>query len=167
MTLPANLILAETDRDMLLAHARELGKLLAYTPASSADAEAETLVAVTKLLMVLPGAKSTETGNEARGEAYLVALDDVAPWAVQEAIRKWYRGEHGAKYDYRWAPVPADLRTLAYVEQFRIKNRITMLERVANAEAIVEYSDEHRGNMLKRLQEVVRINPEQSAEAAE
>lgn len=157
MALPENLILSADDRSQLLGHARELGKLLSYTPLESADAEAETLVTVTKMLMVLPGAKSSETGNEARGEAYLAALDDVPPWAVHEAVRKWYRGEHGTKYDYRWAPVPADLRSLAYVEQFRIKNRITMLERVANAEPLVEYSDEHRKMMLDRLAAVMRM----------
>lgn len=172
LTLPENLILSSQDRELLLAHATELRKFLGHTPLMSANAEAETLVIVTKMLMVLPGAKSSETGNEARGEAYLAALDDIAPWAVQEAIRKWYRGDHGPKYDYRWAPVPADLRALAFFEQYRIKNRITLIERVANAEALVEFSDEHCAEMRRRLKEIGnplarierRIKPENHTE---
>jgi hypothetical protein len=151
LTLPATMILAPAERELLLDHANELAKFLDDTPQQSADAEAQMLVIVTKMLMVLPGAKSSETGNEARGEAYLAALDDIAPWAAQEAIRKWYRGEWGADFDYRWAPVPADLRKLAFAEQFKIKNRATLLVRVANAEALVEFSDEHRGMMLQRI----------------
>jgi len=155
LTLPQNLVPSADDRDHMLAHARELGKLISFTPAESADAEAQTLVIITKMLMVLPGAKSSETANEARGEAYLAALDDIAPWAVQEAVRKWYRGEHGPKFDYRWAPVPADLRGLAYAEQFRVKNRITMLERVAHAEPLLEFSEEHCARMRERLSKLV------------
>jgi hypothetical protein len=155
LTLPASLILPGNERDHLLAHTRELGKLESYTPQGSADAEAEILVIVTKMLMVLPGQKSSEIGNEARGEAYLAALDDIAPWAVQEAVRKWYCGDHGAKFDYRWAPAPADLRALAYAEQFCVKRRISMLERVANAEGLVEFREEHRASMRVRFSKLI------------
>jgi len=105
LTLPAAMILSDIESVMVRRHIADLGSLVVSTPATSADAEAETLVIVTKMLLALPGQRSTDTGNEAKGEAYLAALDDVPPWAVQEAVRKWYRGEHGSKFDYRWSPV--------------------------------------------------------------
>lgn len=159
---------------MMLQHIAGLSKLVERTPANGADCEAETLVIVTKMLLALPAARSTETGNEAKGEAYLAALDDVPPWAVQEAVRKWYRGEHGSKYDYRWSPVPADLRTLARNEEFRIRGRMTMLDRITKAEPLIEYSDEHRLAMVERVADLFRVQtmanipPEpRAAEAAE
>ena len=155
LTLPADLILSDTERAMVEQHIRSLGTLVEKTPANSADCEAETLIIVTKMLLALPGQKSTDTGNEAKGEAYLAALDDVPPWAVQEAVRKWYRGEHGGKFDYRWSPVPADLRSLARNEEFKVRGRMTVLERIARAVPLVEFSPEHCENMLKRLQEVI------------
>jgi hypothetical protein len=142
---------------MIQQHVGALSKLVEVTPANSADCEAEILVIVTKLLLALPAAKSTEQGNEAKGEAYLAALDDVPSWAVQEAIRKWYRGEHGPKFDYRWAPAPADLRRLACYEAAKIHARMRALHRLCEAEALIEFSDEHRQTMLERLQGLFRM----------
>ena len=155
LTLPAAMILSDIESVMVRRHIADLGSLVVSTPQTSADAEAETLVIVTKMLLALPGQRSTDTGNEAKGEAYLAALDDVPPWAVQEAVRKWYRGEHGSKFDYRWSPVPADLRSLARNEEFKVRGRMTVLERIVKAEALIEYSDDHREMMLKRLQIVI------------
>lgn len=155
LTLPAAMVLTEQQRSMVEQHIAALGSLVAFTPVSSADCEAETLVIVTKMLLALPSQRSTETGNEAKGEAYLAALDDIPPWAVQEAVRKWYRGEHGSKFDYRWSPVPADLRSLARNEEFKVRGRMTVLERIAAAVPLLEFTDEHCAEMLSRLQEVV------------
>lgn len=151
LTLPESLVLTENQKAMVGQHICGLSKLVERTPTTSADAEAETLVIVTKMLLVLPSQRSTETGNEAKGEAYLAALDDVAPWAVQEAVRKWYRGECGDKYDYRWSPVPADLRRISRSEEFRVRGRMTMLSRLIEAVPLLEYADDHRKDMLDRL----------------
>ena len=71
------------------------------------DAYAQkTLVAVSKMLMTLAGRDAGGMAGEARGEAYMAALEDIPYWAVEEAIRHWYRGECGA-HDYRWPPDPA------------------------------------------------------------
>lgn len=158
LTLPDSMILADGEREMVQHHIAGLGALVAHTPANSADCEAETLVTVTKMLLALPGQRSSDTGNEAKGEAYLAALDDVPPWAVQEAIRKWYRGEHGSKFDYRWSPVPADLRALARNEEFKVRGRITVLDRMLSAVPLLEFTEEHCEKMsskLKALSEVL------------
>lgn len=156
LTLPTAMVLSEAEKSMVLRHVSDLGTLVEKTPANSADSEAETLVIVTKMLLALPGQRSTDTGNEAKGEAYLAALDDIPSWAVQEAVRKWYRGEHGSKYDYRWSPVPADLRSLARGEEFKIRGRMSLLERICKAVPLIEFSEEHRKTMLERLQTVIR-----------
>jgi hypothetical protein len=63
-----------------------------------------------KMLLAYPMAAGSAESGKARGEAYLDALDDVPPWALAEAIRKWHRGECGPDHNYRFAPAPAELR---------------------------------------------------------
>ena len=84
-------------------------------------------------MMVLPSSQAGEESSDARAEAYMAALEDVPSWAVDAAIRGWYRSEYGAGYNYRWAPGPAELRTVAYLEAWKVKERIRDLERVLEA----------------------------------
>jgi hypothetical protein len=68
-------------------------------------------ILLTKLTMAYPSSGGSERGAEARAEAYGAALDDLAPWALAEAIRKWHRGELGDQ-NYNFAPSPATLRAV-------------------------------------------------------
>src|SRR5690349_15135472 len=74
MTLPASLMPSPDQREAIERHAAALAPLLEQTPAANADYEAATLVLVTKLMMALPGARTSEEGAEATGEAYMAAL---------------------------------------------------------------------------------------------
>jgi hypothetical protein len=149
--LPAAMILSDNDREMVLSHASHLSKHLDQTPIMSATSEAETLTIIAKMMQALPGAKATEDSAEAKGEAYMAALDDVPTWAVREAVRKWYRAECGPKFNYSWAPSPGDLRTIARIEEASVRYRVNSLNKIAFAVPLVEFSDEHRAEMLKKL----------------
>lgn len=73
-----------------------------------------TLGLIGKMLLAYPMAGSSAEAGKARGEAYLDALDDVPAWAINEAIRRWHRGEGGGQgCNYRFAPAPAELRFAA------------------------------------------------------
>jgi hypothetical protein len=154
-TLPPGMMLASSEKKAIAAYAGELGKMLEHTPEKTATAEAETLVHVTKLMLALPGMRSSETGAEAAGEAYQAALDDMPPWAVAAAIRRWYRGDAmqigKIPHDYRWRPAPAILRALAFAEACTVKGRVIELGRLISAVPRIEYSHEHRVHMLERL----------------
>ena len=118
-TISTSLILSPAEREALEHHVSALDRLCDDTPANSSDAEAAMLVVVTKMMMVLPTVTQNELSAEARGEAFMVALDDIPVWSVQAAIRRWYRGdcgtdERGRPYDYHWCPAPADLRRVAF-----------------------------------------------------
>ena len=166
--LPESLILSDDLRKDVLNHVSHLSKHLGMTPQTSADAEAQTLAIVAKMMLALPGQRATEDSAEAKGEAYMAALDDVAPWAVSEAVRRWYRAECGPKYNYAWAPAPGDLRTIALTEQARVSGRIVVLENIAYATPIVEFSDEHcaemRAKMKKLSLQIGRMPHQQAAE---
>ncbi len=159
LTLPGELTLSDEQRQLIMSHLDSLRLLLAQTPEASPAAEAETLVSVTKLLLALPSQKTTEEGAEAKGEAYMAALDVVPSWAVAAAIRKWYRGESG-KQDYNWAPAPAILRHVSMLETLPFHERIKLLERLLGAAEFIDCSaDLVRGRAaVAGLHKAARVN---------
>lgn len=111
-------------------------------------------------MLALPSSQQNEAGAEATGEAFQAALDDVPHWAVAAAVRRWYRGdcglnERGQAYDYHWRPAPAELRSIALVEKWRVKQRAETLRKLLAAEPLIEFSDEHCAQMRARLAEVI------------
>lgn len=149
LTLPRGLELTTAQAQAIDSHIDSLRFLLGQTPEASQEAEAETLVLVTKMLLVLPSQRTSETGAEAKGEAYMDALDDVPTWSVRAGLRKWYRGEcgedeNGKPYDYRWAPGPADLRRVSLACLTPTRARILQLERLLSAVPFVDCSAELR-----------------------
>lgn len=160
-TLPANLTLAVAERDELARHFSELDRLCNRTPANDAQAEQDTLVAVTKMMLVLPSTTHSELSAEVRGEAFMAALDDMPAWAVQAAIRSWYRREcgkndKGEPYDYHWCPAPAELRCITLAEMRWVNERASTIQTLLKAEPRIEYSDEHRRSMCERLAQLGR-----------
>jgi hypothetical protein len=88
---------------------------------------------VANLLLAFPIPNGTSEAGRARAEAYLLALDDIPPWAIAEAIKRWHRGECGHGYNYRWAPAPAELRALSLERLRPAKETIAHLEAVLRA----------------------------------
>jgi hypothetical protein len=88
---------------------------------------------IANLLLAFPITNGTSEAGRARAEAYLLALDDVPPWAIAEAIKRWHRGECGDGYNYRWAPAPAELRALSMERLLPAKETIAHLEAVLGA----------------------------------
>src|ERR1700681_1960335 len=113
LTLPGSQMPTEGQRAAMEDHLRYLRLLLGQTPQNDEDFAKLTFAAITKLMLVKPARAGGAEASEARGEAYIMALDDVPYWAVMLAIRKWHRGEcgtneHGEAYVYRWAQESAD-----------------------------------------------------------
>lgn len=126
-------------------HIDSLLSYLQETTAESDEAETQTASEVTSLLQVLPSARKSELGAEARADVYLDVLDDVPWWAVKAAIKRWHRhdcgtDERGEPHDYRWAPGPGTLRQVAYRETWGIKQRIRDLQKVLDAREHVDCS---------------------------
>lgn len=159
-TLPANLILNDAERFEVERHAMELDTLCAQTPIDAAEWEAATLIEITELMLVLPSSQQNETAVEATGKAFQIALDDVATWAVAAAIRRWHRAEcgeneRGQSYDYHWRPAPAELRRIALIVMWRVKERARILRKLLITEPLIEFSDGHCAQMRARLAAVI------------
>jgi hypothetical protein len=95
-----------------------------------------------QMLMAYPMSGGSEETGKARAGAYLGALDDLPPWAINEAIRRWHRGEGGgSSASYRFAPAPAELRYAAMQILQPAKQTIAHLECVLNALTIERAMD--------------------------
>lgn len=106
--LSGGLTLTADDRARMAAKVAELEAI------SESDDGTETrkvrLALLGNMLMAYPTSGGSEESGRARAGAYLVALDDVPPWAIAEAIRRWHRGEGSNGGNHRFAPAPAELR---------------------------------------------------------
>jgi hypothetical protein len=141
----------------MVAHISDLENCLRQTPERDDECGRATIVLVTKMLLSMPSAAMTEDGAEAKAEAYMDALEDVPSWAVQAAIRGWHRLEYGDKFNYRWAPVPSELRTVAYLEAWKTKERIRDLTRVISADVLFEQSPEQESKMKEKVEPLLKI----------
>jgi hypothetical protein len=155
-TLPPNLILSGVERDEIERHLRMLDSLFGPTPFDDAQVEGRMLIELTKMALSTTAPRQNEASAEARGEAYLTALEDLPLWAVQAAIRRWHRGDagknhRGEAYDYHWPPAPAELRMIALLELWRVKERAALLRKLLSAEPLIEFTEEHCRTMREKL----------------
>lgn len=143
LVLPANLMPSSDQRQAMTAHRDSLRSYLLETPANSVTAETRVATAVSKLITVLAGERKSDLAEEARSDVYLDVLDDVPWWAVDAAVRAWFRhdcgtDERGRPHDYKWAPDPGTLRRIALTLTYPIGARIRTMERVLEAREYVD-----------------------------
>lgn len=138
-------------------HVAGLQAALAMTPYEDQAHGELTMTTVSKMQLVLPSKESGELAGEAKGEAYMAALEDVPSWAVQEAMRKWHRSEYGPKYDYKWQPGPSTLRELAMIETYRVMGVRRRLNDLLLAEPLIEFTPEQEAAMKSRVAEFLKM----------
>jgi hypothetical protein len=143
MTLPADLMPTAEQRQAMTSHQDSLRSFLLDTPDRSVQAETRVATAVAKLITVLAGERKSDLADEARSEVYMDVLDDVPCWAVEAAVRRWFKhdcgsDERGKSHDYKWAPDPGTLRKIAQQEIYGISARIGQIQRVLEARPYVD-----------------------------
>jgi len=125
--------------------------------------EAHAVMIATLLLKGMP--KLDQESSDALTDDYLDAIEDLPAWSIREALRKWNRGEsrllHAKPHNYDFRPSPPTLRRLSMLEVAVVRDRITKLHKLSNAQPLIEYSLEHRQDMLRRLAAVVSGLPSQ------
>lgn len=147
MTLPAALMPTEAQRQAMASHQDSLRSFLLDTPAHSVQAETRVATAIAKLVTVLAGERKSDLADEARSEVYMDVLDDVPCWAVEAAVRRWFKhdcgsDERGKAHDYKWAPDPGTLRKIAQQEVYGLSDRIGQIQRVLEARPYVDCTEQ-------------------------
>lgn len=155
--LPKSLILGKEQRMQVEQHISALTAALAMTPEEDIRHGEQTMTTVTKMALVLPSREVGDLASEARGEAFMAALEDVPSWAVQEAMRKWHRGEYGPKHDYKWQPAPATLRQLAMAETYMVMGTRRRLKELLIAEPLREFTEGEEASMRAKLAQYLTL----------
>lgn len=146
LVLPTELMPTPEQRQAMTSHQESLRSFLQQTPAVDPSAETRIATAVSKLLTVLAGERKSDLVEEARGEVYLDVLDDVPSWAVEAAVRRWFKhdcgsDERGKPYNYVFAPDPGTLRKIAQEDVHALGARIGKLQRLLDAREYVDCRD--------------------------
>ena len=123
------------------------------TPKQDDKAHDHSLGLVTKFLLALTAASVSEVQMRARGGAYMQALDDIPPWALAEAIRRWHRGEAGVEAP-GW-PIPSMLRSVCVDVLNGAEGRIEVLDRVLVASKMPKKTDQERETMVGRFKSLI------------
>ena len=144
LVLPSPMLPSPEQRQAMMAHMDSLRSYLAQTPATGEQWEIKVATSVSKL-SVLAGEKRSELGTDAWSEVYLDVLDDVPYWAVDVALKLWFKhdcgtDEKGKPHDYKWAPDPGTLRKIALRETYNMSARIGTLQRLLDAREYVDCS---------------------------
>jgi hypothetical protein len=81
-------------------------------PTDAVLAQEQRFALIGQMLLAYPSGDASVEATMARGATYLGSLDDIPPWALQDAIDQWNRGKAGNE-NYAFMPPPAVLRRLA------------------------------------------------------
>jgi hypothetical protein len=136
LNFPSGMALSEPERQDLNDRMTALEKLTTGTNLQPAECSRARLSLLTKLLLGYPAAGGgTDRAAEARLGFYLEAVGDIAPWALDAAIKRWVRGDvENANIDF--APSPGTLRRLCEVELAPFLEQVAKIRRLLSAVSI-------------------------------
>lgn len=141
LNFPSGMELSEADRKDLTVRLAELRQVTTGENLTQAECSKARLSLLTKLLLGYPTAGgATEQAAEARLGFYLESVSDIAPWALDAAIKRWVRGDIG-KGNIDFAPSPGALRRLCEEELEPFEAQIFKLRRLLSAMPIERAMD--------------------------
>lgn len=141
LNFPSQMGLTGTERKWIGGRLKALQAISTGENLPQAECEKARLSLLTKLLLGYPAAGvTTEKAADARLGFYLEAVGDVAPWALDAAIKRWVRGDvPNANVDF--APSPGALRRLCEgeLEPYQaIMNRLNRLQCAVSIERAMD-----------------------------
>lgn len=133
LNFPSGMGLSETQREDLIARLEQLRQATTGENLSAAQCSKARLSLVTKLMLGYPAAGgSSDEAAQSRLSFYLEAVSDIAPWALDAAIKRWVRGDVG-KGNIDFAPSPGALRRLCEEELEPLEAQMVKLRRLLTA----------------------------------
>jgi hypothetical protein len=136
LNFPSGMELSEPQRKEIEDRIANLGRLVTTGNLAAAECSRARLSLLTELLMGFPSAgNQSDKATDARLKFYLEAIGDVAPWALDAAIKRWVSGDvENANVDF--APSSGALRRLCETEIEPFHQQITKLKRLLSAVSI-------------------------------
>jgi hypothetical protein len=133
LNFPSGMGLSEGERKEIAVRLAELRRVTTGENLAPAQCLKARLSLLTRMLLAYPTAGGgTELAAEARLSFYQEAVSDIAPWALDAAIKRWVRGDIG-KGNIDFAPSPGALRRLCEEELEPFEAQIVKLKRLLSA----------------------------------
>jgi hypothetical protein len=141
LNFPTGMELSEEERNQSISLLAELRAVIDGTNLEAKVCSKARYSLLTKMLMGYPMAASASAEQGvARLEMYLEALDDMPPWSISNALKRWNKGECGdigmGQLNYSFAPAPAILRTICKLELRPFEDQAVKLSQLLSAVSI-------------------------------
>lgn len=133
LNFPSGMDLTEEQREDIKVRLEQLRQATTGENLSQVECSKARLSLLTKLMLGYPAAGgSSDEAAQSRLSFYQEAVSDIAPWALDAAIKRWVRGDVG-KGNIDFAPSPGALRRLCEDELEPFEAQITKLRRLLAA----------------------------------
>lgn len=141
LNFPSGMELSEADRNLSISLLAELRAVIDGTNLDAKTCSKARFALVAKLIANSPmAASAAPEAGLARQEMYLEALDDMPPWSISNALKRWNKGECAdvgmGQFNYNFAPAPPILRALCKAEIKPLENQASKLKRLLSAVSI-------------------------------
>lgn len=136
LNFPAGMELTAAERTQSTSLLEEIQAAIAGTNLDPATCAKARFSLLTKMVLASPMASNaTEQQSTARLDMYLEALEDMPPWSIAAALKRWNKGECG-NHNYNFAPAPAVLRSICKEELLPLEKQAAKLTRILSAVSI-------------------------------
>lgn len=136
LNFPSGMGLSEEQREDITVRLEQLRQVTTGENLSTAQCSKARLSLLTKLMLGYPAAGgSSDEAAQSRLSFYMEAVSDIAPWALDAAIKRWVRGDID-KGNVDFAPSPGALRRLCEEELEPFEAQMVKLRRLLTAVTI-------------------------------
>lgn len=141
VNFPSGTGLSEDERKYLTGRLEEIQRVTTGANLDPKECSKARLSLLINLMLGYPAAgNTTNEAAEARLNFYHEAVSDIAPWALDAAIKRWVRGDVG-NGNIDFAPSPGALRRLCEEELEPFKAQAWKLNRLLSAVPIEQAMD--------------------------
>jgi hypothetical protein len=135
LSLPIDLMLTENERADLELRLVAVNEIITGSNLTAADCSKARLSLLTKMLLAYPTSGiSSDAAADARGDIYDEAVEDIPPWALNAAIKRWVKGDvpdlRLGALNFSFAPAPAVLFAICKLELVDFKAHAIAIEQL-------------------------------------
>ncbi len=135
LSLPAELMLTATERAEMERRLVAIKTIITGSNLTPAECSKARLSLLTRMQLAFPAfGNSSDAAADARGDIYDDAVEDIPPWALSAAIKRWTKGDvpelRLGALNFNFAPGPAVLLAICKLELADFKAQALAIERL-------------------------------------
>jgi hypothetical protein len=135
LSLPAEMMLTASERAGLEQRLVAIKTIITGSNLTTAECSKARLSLLTKMLLAFPtSGNSSDAAADARGDIYDDAVEDIPPWALSAAIKRWVKGDvpdlRLGALNFHFAPAPAVLLAICKLELADFRAQASAIEKL-------------------------------------